>query len=75
MDIFTNNGLIITLFVLRAQPITFYAASQLVQPKYLGFTVAVVFPPSGKVILVLHKVAGADPWVVINPGVSSGNLV
>ena len=44
MDIFTNNGLIMTVFVLRAQPITFYAASQLVQPKYLGYTVAAVFP-------------------------------
>ena len=44
MDIFTNNGLIMTIFVLRAQPITFYAASQLVQPKYLGYTVAAVFP-------------------------------
>lgn len=47
MDIFTNNGLIMTIFVLRAQPITFYAASQLVQPKYLGNTVAAVFPPTG----------------------------
>lgn len=47
MDIFTNNGLIMTIFVLRAQPITFYAASQLVQPKYLGYTVAAVFPPTG----------------------------
>jgi len=44
MDIFTNNGLIMTIFVLRAQPITFYAASQLVQPKY---TVAAIFPPTG----------------------------
>jgi len=44
MDIFTNNGLIMTIFVLRAQPITFYAASQLVQSKY---TVAAVFPPKG----------------------------
>jgi len=47
MDIFTNNGLIMTIFVLSAQPITFYAASQLVQPKYLGNTVAAVFPPTG----------------------------
>ena len=47
MDIFTNNGLIMTIFVLRAQPITFYAASQLVQPKYLGYTVAIVFPLTG----------------------------
>ena len=47
MDIFTNNGLIMTVFVLRAQPITFYAASQLVQPKYLGYTVAIVFPLTG----------------------------
>jgi len=47
MDIFTNNGVIMTIFVLRAQPITFYAASQLVQPKYLGYTVAAVFPPTG----------------------------
>jgi len=47
MDMFTNNGLIMTIFVLRAQPITFYAASQLVQPKYLGYTIAAVFPPSG----------------------------
>jgi len=35
------------IFVLRAQPITFYAASQLVQPKFLGYTVAAVFPPTG----------------------------
>jgi hypothetical protein len=48
MDIFTNNGLIMTIFVLRAQPITFYAASQLVQPKYLGYTVvAAVFSLTG----------------------------
>jgi len=55
MDIFTNNGLIMTIFVLRAQPITFYAASQLVQPNYLGYTVAAVFPPIGKVLLMLRN--------------------
>jgi hypothetical protein len=64
MDIFTDNGLIMTIFVLRAQPITFYAASQLVQPKYLGFTVAALFPPTGKVILVLMQPC-ADSCVAI----------
>ena len=44
-----------TIFVLRAQPITFYAASQLVQPKYLGYTVAAVFPSTGKVEIILEQ--------------------